>query len=73
MLNFGSTEPVVFPGLEIQLPPSSPTGGGMPAKFDLTLYVREVAEGLQLTAVYNADLFTERRMEELVSAPAEWE
>ena len=66
MLNFGSTEPVVFPGLEVQLPPSSATGVGMPAKFDLTLYVRDEAEGLRLTAVYNADLFTERRMEELV-------
>jgi amino acid adenylation domain-containing protein len=66
MLNFGSAKPVVFPGLEVELPAASPTGVGMPAKFDLTLYVRDAADGLRLTAVYNADLFTERRMGELI-------
>ncbi|HEX8180382.1 MAG TPA: amino acid adenylation domain-containing protein [Pyrinomonadaceae bacterium] len=37
------------------------------AKFDLTLYVDENADGLKLTLVYNTDLFTPARMTELLA------
>ncbi len=36
------------------------------AKFDLTLYVTEQADGLQLQLVYNVDLFSEPRMQVLL-------
>ncbi len=36
------------------------------AKFDLTLYAREKAEGIQLEFVYNAGLFTSVRIKEMV-------
>ncbi len=37
------------------------------AKFDLTLYVRDLEEGLRCDLVYNADLFDAPRMEELLA------
>ncbi|RIK32675.1 MAG: non-ribosomal peptide synthetase [Anaerolineae bacterium] len=43
---------------------------GMPnigAKFDLTLYLAERDNGIQVTAVYNSELFTAERIRELLS------
>ena len=37
------------------------------AKFDLTLYVREQTEGIQLELVYNSDLFKQERMVEMLA------
>ncbi|MCH9648635.1 MAG: amino acid adenylation domain-containing protein [Deltaproteobacteria bacterium] len=34
-----------------------------PAKFDMTVYVEDLEDGLHFDLVYNADLFSERRME----------
>ena len=37
------------------------------SKFDITLYINEAQERIQLTLVYNADLFTTARMDALLS------
>ena len=58
-----------FSDLNLELPGLQVEGArsGEPAsKFDLTLYVSELAESLQLNLVYNADLFEPERMAELL-------
>jgi len=61
MLNAPSSR-LDLPGLEIAGLDLSETL----AKFDLTLYVAERPDGLALNLVYNTDLFTARRMDEVV-------
>ncbi len=55
-------ETVELPGLTAELI-SRPE---VEAKFDFTLYVREQNQQLQLILVYNADLFSQARMAEMV-------
>ncbi|HLO02229.1 MAG TPA: amino acid adenylation domain-containing protein [Symbiobacteriaceae bacterium] len=61
-LNLGDTH-VELPGLQVQ------TVGmhELDSKFDLTLYAQETADGVQLSLVYNADLFQPERMEALLA------
>ncbi|MEL6494126.1 MAG: amino acid adenylation domain-containing protein [Cyanobacteria bacterium J06623_7] len=54
--------PLELPGLEVE--PISLEDA--PAKFDLTLYVKETSSGIKLDLVYNADLFTPAKMQELL-------
>ncbi|HVR96078.1 MAG TPA: amino acid adenylation domain-containing protein, partial [Thermoanaerobaculia bacterium] len=61
MLNTPGAD-VGLPGLDIEPLGLSETA----AKFDLTLYVAEGADGLVLNLVYNADLFDRPRMEEML-------
>src|SRR6185295_6319140 len=63
VLNFAQVASEVA-GLEVEQ-----IGGeeGQWAKFDLTLYVREPAQGLVLELVYNADLFAATRMQDLLA------
>jgi amino acid adenylation domain-containing protein len=61
MLNIPTAESE-FPGLEIETIPSPE----MVPKFDLTLYVKERKRGIDLTLVYNADLFKRTRMIEML-------
>ena len=61
MLNFG-VEQLNLPGVETEFE----TVPQMAAKFDLTLYLEEQADGILLKLVYNSDLFTRARMIELL-------
>jgi amino acid adenylation domain-containing protein len=54
--------------LELSGLKAQPLSTANPAsKFDLTLYVREHDEGLQFSLVYNADLFNQDRMAEMLA------
>ncbi|HTQ81310.1 MAG TPA: condensation domain-containing protein, partial [Thermoanaerobaculia bacterium] len=61
MLNLPATS-LELPGLELQMlnPPE------MPSKFDMTFYLAEVASALRINLVYNADLFDEARIVDLL-------
>jgi amino acid adenylation domain-containing protein len=63
MLNL-QDEPVELPGLKMNMLAAE----GAASKFDLTLYARERGETINLELVYNAHLFTERRMELMLEA-----
>ncbi|HYV13035.1 MAG TPA: amino acid adenylation domain-containing protein [Pyrinomonadaceae bacterium] len=62
MLNFPATE-IELPGLKAALltPPE------VESKFDLTVYVKEAADGIDCELVYNADLFSCERMAETLA------
>jgi amino acid adenylation domain-containing protein len=62
MLNYPA-EPIALPELAVETlaPPE------VAAKFDLTLYVTEQAEQIELELVYNTDLFGAARMAELLA------
>lgn len=62
MLNLPS-EDLQLPGLQVEflLPPD------VGAKFDLTLYVRELNQRIAFEAVYNADLYEPQRMTEMLN------
>ncbi|HEY4573532.1 MAG TPA: condensation domain-containing protein, partial [Thermoanaerobaculia bacterium] len=63
MLSFPGTQGVSLPdGLEVEPGP----GGEPESKFDLTLYVAEAAGAVYFNLIYNADLFDEPRMAELL-------
>jgi len=62
MLNFADST-VEMDGLRRE----SITNPEMGSKFDLTLYLYEVEKRIQLTLVYNADLFTAVRMEAMLA------
>ena len=54
---------LALPGLEVEV-----LGGiEYESKFDLTLYVWEQTDAIRLTALYNADLFDEQRIETMLS------
>ncbi|OUL35844.1 hypothetical protein BV372_09645 [Nostoc sp. T09] len=61
MLNLGDMH-LELPGLAVE--PLSLVEA--PSKFDLTLYVLEQQQGIQLQLVYNADLFNAERMQEML-------
>jgi amino acid adenylation domain-containing protein len=61
MLNFAS-HPIEMPGLQAEIV-SIPE---VESKFDLTLYVREQDQGLELDLVYNTSLFCQERMAEML-------
>ena len=63
MLNFSAQTSVELPGLRIALRSIPQTT----SKFDVTVYVATRGEGLTLSAMYNADLFGETRMRELLA------
>ena len=66
MYNFGDGGGGELPGLEVS---GVETGVEMAAKFDLTLYVREIPEGgAVLNLVYATDLFDAPRMEAMLGA-----
>ena len=62
MLNLEETN-YELPGLETE--PFS-MRKNVNSKFDLTLYVAEVKPGIELSLVYNTDLFTQERMVEML-------
>jgi amino acid adenylation domain-containing protein len=62
MFNF-TVHPVELAGLAVEPLPSS----RIESKFDLTLYVAVQGEIFNLTLVYNADLFNQARMAELLA------
>ena len=62
MLNLPARE-LSLPGLALQVL----TPGEVPSKFDLTFYLTEVEGGVWIELVYNADLFDEARMAELLA------
>jgi len=62
MLNFGDDRRIELPSLDVSFQQRFES----PSKFDLTLYAREEAEAIRLTLSYNADLFDEGRMAELL-------
>jgi amino acid adenylation domain-containing protein len=57
------TQTLEWPGLsvELRMPLEEP------AKFDLVFYVQELSTGIQVQLVYNADLFSPARMQELLA------
>ncbi len=57
------TQAMEWPGLrvELRMPLEEP------AKFDLVFYVQEMEQGIQVQLVYNADLFSPPRMQELLA------
>jgi len=61
MLNLPTAE-IQLPGLSVELLPPRDVG----AKFDLTLYVRELNHRIFFDLVFNADLFTRERMAEML-------
>ncbi|BAY29619.1 amino acid adenylation domain-containing protein [Nostoc carneum NIES-2107] len=61
MLNLGDMQ-VEIPGLNVE----QVSLVEAPSKFDLTLYIREQPQGIQLQLVYNADLFNAERMQEML-------
>ncbi|MBD2435731.1 non-ribosomal peptide synthetase [Nostoc sp. FACHB-110] len=61
MLNLGDTQ-LELPGLAVE----SVSLVEVASKFDLTLYVIEQTQGIQLQLVYNADLFAPERMMEML-------
>lgn len=66
MLNLGETPPVSWPSLVAE-PLSDLTQIELHAQFDLTMYARMDAGRLGLMLVYNADLFDEARIEEMLN------
>ncbi len=60
MLNFPSAE-LAAPGLRL----SAESTAEAPAKFDLTVYLAESPQGIQLTWIYNRDLFDPATIVEL--------
>ncbi|HVH12886.1 MAG TPA: condensation domain-containing protein, partial [Longimicrobium sp.] len=58
LLNFQGGE-LSIPGLEVREAGPTPE---VTSKFDLTLYVRETGEGIEINAVYATDLFDAGRM-----------
>ena len=65
MINFGDAATVDLPGLHVE-PAALSQAWEVQSKFDLTLYVRDDPAGLTLVAVYNADLFADERMADLL-------
>lgn len=61
LLNY-PTHPLEWSGLQGEVFWPQQVG----AKFDLTLYAQEVAQGIRLEAVYNADLFASARVQEML-------
>jgi amino acid adenylation domain-containing protein len=61
MLNLGDTQ-LELPGLAVERVTWVETA----SKFDITLYVIEQTQGIQLQLVYNADLFAPERMMEML-------
>ncbi len=61
MLNL-EFEKIELPGLTAEYLATTEIG----SKFDLTLYVEELSDGISLRLVYNTDLFAEDRMRELL-------
>lgn len=61
MLNF-PTPRLELPGLELEVEAPPPP----PSKFDLTVYIADEDDATRLEIVYNADLFDDERMEEMV-------
>jgi amino acid adenylation domain-containing protein len=66
MMNFGAAATVDLPGLHVEPASLSTRAWEVQSKFDLTLYARDDASGLTLTAVYNADLFVDERMSDVL-------
>jgi len=62
MLNFGDDRRLELPGLEATFTPLAAST----SKFDLTLYAKEEAGAIRLTAAYSADLFDGARISVLV-------
>ena len=61
MHNFAAGQ-IELPGLTIEIfPPHEPA-----ARFDLSLYAREQPEGIQLAVVYNADLFEDATIAQML-------
>ncbi|GGA46179.1 hypothetical protein CYANOKiyG1_65170 [Okeania sp. KiyG1] len=54
--------PLSLPGMTVE----NLSLGAAQSKFDLTLYVREAHESIQLTLSYNAELFSSLRMDQLL-------
>lgn len=65
MLDLGMPSTLRLPSIEIA-PFSQSPPPDLQAKFDLTLYVHDDQRSLGLAAVYNADLFSADRVEDLV-------
>ena len=57
------TRPLPWPGLSVEV--YWPHQAGV--KFDLTLYAQELDEGIRLEVLYNADLFEQSRIRELLA------
>ena len=66
MMNFGDSATLDLPGLHLEPAALSTRAWEVQSKFDLTLYARDDASGLALVAVYNADLFADERMADLL-------
>jgi amino acid adenylation domain-containing protein len=62
MLNLGD-QTLNLPGLVVE----EMAAVQIQSKFDLTLYVREQADGLKLEMVYNRNLFKQKRVEEMLA------
>ncbi|HEV2735194.1 MAG TPA: amino acid adenylation domain-containing protein, partial [Longimicrobiaceae bacterium] len=62
MLNLDGGE-IGLPGIAVE---RLPARAAEQAKFEITLYARETADGLRLELVYDAELFARPRMEELL-------
>lgn len=65
MLNLGESPSMKWSSLDAE-PMSDPTQMELHAQFDLTLYARMDSGQLGLTVVYNADLFDNARIEEML-------
>ncbi|HLM68833.1 MAG TPA: AMP-binding protein, partial [Longimicrobium sp.] len=63
LLNFQGGD-LSIPGLQVV---EAESVSEMTSKFDLTLYVRETAEGIELNGVYAADLFDAARIREMLA------
>ncbi|KAA3657013.1 MAG: non-ribosomal peptide synthetase, partial [Chloroflexi bacterium] len=63
MLNFVEDEPIKIHGLSGDFL----SGGELGSKFDITLYINEGSAEIELTLVYNADLFSAKRMETMLA------
>ncbi|MEO6192065.1 MAG: amino acid adenylation domain-containing protein [Thermoanaerobaculia bacterium] len=62
MLNLPATD-LALPDLDLRML----TPAEMPSKFDLTFYVSEIEPGVLINLVYNADLFDEARMADVLA------
>ena len=66
MMNFGDSATLDLPGLHVEPAALSARAWEVQSKFDLTLYARDDPSGLTFVAVYNADLFADERMADLL-------
>jgi alpha-ketoglutarate-dependent taurine dioxygenase len=64
-LETDSFDPPAIPGLELSI---DELDRGMPVKHDLTVYVRDAAEGLAMTFAYRLDLYERRTIERIADA-----